>query len=55
MSSEVYRWRLVGDFEKKPNNHREAMFTPSTMIYVDKSLSRWYGIGGEWINSGLPM
>ena len=31
------------------------MFTPSTMIYVDKSLSRWYGIGGEWINSGLPM
>jgi Transposase IS4 len=31
------------------------MFIPSEFICVDKSLSRWYGHGGKWINHGLPM
>ena len=24
-------------------------------ICVDESISRWYGLGGGWINIGLPM
>ena len=22
---------------------------------ADESISRWYGLGGHWINMGLPM
>ena len=28
---------------------------PSYSICVDESMYRWYGIGGHWINSGLPQ
>jgi hypothetical protein len=24
------------------------------VLCVDKSFSRWYGLGGHWINIGLP-
>ena len=29
--------------------------TPSQRIVVDESISRWYGLGGHWINMGLPQ
>lgn len=32
------------------NNHREFMSISSDLIYADKSISRWYGEGGYWIN-----
>ena len=51
--SEVYQWRLIDGFIK--NDHREEMFTPSTMVFVDESISYWYVICGEWINYGFPM
>ena len=54
MSSEEYRWRLVEDFISNFNRHRERNFHPSTTICVDESFSRWYGLGGDWINKGLP-
>ena len=45
---------LVNDFVKF-NNHREEIFTPSTTTFVDESISYCYGIGVEWIRSGLSM
>ena len=29
-------------------------FSPSELICVDESMSRWYGLGGEWLDIGLP-
>ena len=37
------------------NKHQEQNFSPSEWICVDESMSRWYGLGGSWINIGLPM
>ena len=55
MSSETYRWLLVQDFVDNINGHRATMFLPGWLICVDESISRWYGLGGHWINMGLPM
>lgn len=55
VSSEEYRWMMVNDFVKFFNEHRHEQFIPSDRICVDESMSRWYGMGGDWINAGLPM
>lgn len=36
------------------NVHREEKFFPSEFICVDESMSKLYGLGGNWINIGLP-
>jgi hypothetical protein len=54
MPSEDWRWSKVGDFVKAFNEHRASNFIPSHRICVDESISRWYGMGGHWINEGLP-
>ena len=36
------------------NRHREAFVRPSDTTCVDESISRWYGLGGHWIDVGLP-
>lgn len=54
MSGEEYRWMLVTDFVENFNAYRASNFSPSTCICVDESMSRWYGLGGGWINMGLP-
>ena len=46
---------LVADFIRFINEHRAQYFTPGDRICVDESMSRWYGMGGDWINEGLPM
>ena len=28
--------------------------TPSDLVCVDESISRWCGLGGDWIDVGLP-
>lgn len=48
------RWALVDDFVTAINRHREMFVTPSDLICVDESMSRWYGLGGDWIDVGLP-
>lgn len=48
------RWALVDDFVKAINEHREMFVTPSELLCVDESMSRWYGLGGEWVDVGLP-
>lgn len=55
MSSAKYRWTLVQDFVDAINNHRRNNFRPSELICVDESISRWYGLGGNWIEIGLPQ
>jgi Transposase IS4 len=53
-SSVRYRWSLVNDFVDAINRHRKSTVTPSEAICVDESISRWYGLGGHWIDIGLP-
>ena len=54
MKHSQYRWKLVDGFVKRFNDYRAQSFIPLEMIYVDESISRWYGQGGDWINFGLP-
>ena len=46
---------LVDDFVRQFNDHRGTCFVPSDVICADESMVRWYGLGGDWINIGLPM
>ena len=45
----------MDDFVANFNNHRANYVTLSDTSFVDKSMSRWYGQGGHWINHGLPQ
>ena len=54
MSHEQWRWSLVQDFIDNFNDHREMFFFPSWLLCADESISRWYGLGGNWINMSLP-
>ena len=54
INSEQYRWMLVDDFVNAFNSFRAAKYFPSEKICADESISRWYGLGGHWINMGLP-
>ena len=55
VNCEAYRWMRVSDFVDNINAHRQKFYTPSSTICVDESMSRWYGLGGFWINVGLPQ
>ena len=55
VSSAAHRWMHVDDFIADFNHHRRNNFRPTEIICVDESMSRWYGIGGDWINEGLPQ
>ena len=46
---------LVDDHVKNFNEHRAKTFYPLDVLCCDESISRWYGIGGNWINAGLPQ
>ena len=45
---------LVDDFIEAFNDYRAASYSPSDRICFDESISRWYGLGGRWVNIGLP-
>ena len=55
MSHSSHRWQLVDDFVWRFNEYREKNYYPSHYICVDESMIRWYGIGGFYINMGLPQ
>ena len=55
VSSENYRWMLVEQFVQNFNMHRAKRFFPGEVLCADESISRWYGLGGQWINAGLPQ
>ena len=48
---EEYHWNLVDDPVSKFNSYQEFNDVPSDQI----SVTSWYGLGGDWINMGLPM
>ena len=48
------RWNLVSGFVKALNEHFQFHIRPSHAICIDESMSRWYGLGGDWIDVGLP-
>ena len=50
-----HRWMLINDMVDVFNQHREDDFIPGEWICADESISRWYGLGGHWINIGIPM
>ena len=55
MSPAEYRWRLIDDMVLQFNSHRAENFVPSDRLCCDESISRWYDLGGTWINIGLPV
>ncbi len=55
MSSEMFRWKLVDGFINNYNAYRASNFVPSEQICVDESMPRWFRLGGNWINIGLPQ
>ena len=46
---------LVDDHFSNFNKNCASNYHPSDFICVDESMYRWYGIGGHWINVGLPQ
>ena len=54
-ASSAHRWKQVDDFVANFNKYRANNFNPSDLLCVDESMSKWYGLGGHWINMGLPM
>ena len=46
---------LVDDHIANFNKNRARNYHPSYSICVDESMSKWYGIGGHCINSGLSQ
>ena len=48
------RWGCVCEFISAINDHRSSQVIPCDRICVDEGISRWYGLGGSWIDIGLP-
>lgn len=54
MHNKTYCWQLVQDFVDAFNLHCVTMFTPSGILCLEKSMIRWYRLGGHWIPLDLP-
>jgi len=54
MSSEQNRWMLVDDFVANINKYRTMTFVPGGHLEADESMIRWYGIGGSYVDAGIP-
>jgi hypothetical protein len=54
MSSEQYRWKLVNDFVANINEYCARTFVPGSHLEADESMIRWYGVGGSFIDAGIP-
>lgn len=55
LSSESYRWMLRDGFLEAINQHRRERVIPSHLLCADESISRWYSVGGSYLNVGLPF
>ncbi|KAL3815576.1 hypothetical protein ACHAXA_000308 [Cyclostephanos tholiformis] len=54
MSSEQYRWMLVNDFVDNINEYRTKTFVPGGHLEADESMICWYGVGGSFVDTGIP-
>lgn len=52
--SEEQQWGLCEDFVDAINEHHKEYVKPSHFLCVDEPMSRWYGLGGSWIDVGCP-
>ena len=50
-----WAWSELDGFVDRFNKHRATKYSPSARICIDESMSKWYGLGRNWINMGLPM
>ena len=46
---------LISDFVDAINEWKSKRMYPGSIICVDESMIRWYGLGGEYINKGAPF
>lgn len=54
MTSEAYRWLLCEDFRFTINQNCREHIVSSDRMYIDESISRWYGVGVTFLEVGLP-
>ena len=55
MLSEQYRWMLVNNFVANINGYCTRTFVPGGHLEADETVVQWYGVGGAFIMTGLPM
>ena len=55
MHHSTCKYMLVNGFLDNFNKYWALNYVPSDLICVEESMSKWYRIGGHWINMGLPM
>lgn len=48
------RWGFVSDFFDAFNEYKQKYVRPVSRLCDDESMIRWYGLGVEWIEVGLP-
>ena len=49
-----WKWQFINNQTGGFNKNTLERFYPLDILSVDKSFSRWYGLGGDWINLGIP-
>ena len=55
MSLEQYRWMLVNNHVANINKYCTRMFVPGDHLEANETVIRLYGVGGAFIDAGLPM
>jgi hypothetical protein len=45
---------LVDDFVANINNYRARTFVPGGHLEANESMIRWYGVGGSFVDAGIP-
>lgn len=55
MYAEGWRWRLWEDFLNAINRHHRTFVSPSDLLCIYKSISRWYGLWICWIDVWLVV
>ena len=53
-SFQDFRWNKIRPFYNAFNEHRAKNLKASDHLCIDESMSRWYGEGGYWNDTGLP-
>ena len=54
VSNEGYAWMLIADFVDAINDWKSKRIYPGSIVCVEESIIRWYGLGGEYLNMGSP-
>ena len=55
VSDEGHAWMLIDGFVDAINEWKSKRVYPGSIVCVDESMIRWYGLGGEYIKIGAPF